>query len=129
MGSNVSTNQPKESPSSGNRDASPAWSKHKWECHCNTNPKPVKKEPRVLEDNERSIPQERRPMRCALCSYVSTLPWYHCSKCFVIWEEDESSVSTEAEIQEKERQDVDGGHEGDCYLGMHCQWCALAGYI
>lgn len=69
------------------------------------------------------------PCAVALCSYVSNLPWYHCSKCFVIWEEDPSSFPTEAEIQEKERQDVGGRHGEDCYLGMHCQWCALAGHI
>lgn len=131
MGSNVSAAQPKEGPPSGNRDASPAWSKHKWECHCNEDPKPVKKEPRVLEDDKRFIPRERRAMRCALCSYVSTLPWYHCGKCFVVWEEDSSSFPTEAEIQEKERQleDAEGAHEEDCYLGNHCQWCSLAGQI
>lgn len=108
MGSNASIPHPKEGPSSETRDASPAspaWSKHKWGCHCDADPEPVKKEPRVLTGDERFIPQERRAMRCALCSYVADLPWYHCKKCFVYWEEDPASFATESEIREKERQD------------------------
>lgn len=129
MDSSVFTAQPKDYPSSGKRDASPAWSKHKWECHCNADPKPVKKEPRVLIGDERFIPQERRAMRCALCSYVADLPWYHCKKCFVYWEEDPTSFATDAEIRENERQDSEGGHGEDCYHGKHCVWCNLAGQI
>lgn len=127
MGSILSTAQPKEGQSFGNRDASPAWSKHKCVCHCNENPKPVKKEPRVLEGGERFIPQERRPMRCALCPYISTLPFYHCTECFVLWEEDPASFPTQAEIEEKERQEAwEGGHEDDCFHGNHCHWCSLS---
>lgn len=127
MGSILSTAQPKEGQSSGNRDASPAWSKHKCVCHCNEDPKPVKKDPRVLEGEERFIPQERRPMRCALCPYVSTLPFYHCTECFVLWAEDPASFPTQAEIEEKERQEAcEGGHEDDCFHGSHCHWCSLS---
>lgn len=132
MGANVSTPQPREEPKddlfTGHQDASPVWSKHKWVCHCNVDPKPVKKDPRVLDDAERSISQERKPMGCALCPYTAASPCYHCEKCFVLrGKEDPAGDPAKAEVRDKkECQDAEGEYKDNCHNGELCQWCTLS---
>lgn len=113
MGSNLSTAQTNDGASSGHRPASP---NPEWVCHCNADPKPVAKAPRVLGDDERFHPQESRPMRCALCPYVESGHWHHCLKCWLSWEEDPASHPTRAEIEEVERKEVEEGYQTGCCL-------------
>lgn len=126
MGANVSVVFPDFPPDEcGDCDTSyflegPEW---EWFCHCHEDPQPVKKAPRVLGEDERFGPREYRARRCACCEFVADEPANHCEECFVFWEEDPASYPTHAEIEAKERQDAEGGHDKGCYLGNHCGMC------